>query len=71
MATPWQNRDAARLSVGLLPLFVLGLAFIRDQFTWVDREHDLIVVQSPGTFYGSLSPATGVEAAERVLTALE
>jgi len=40
------------------------------QFTWVDREHDLIVVQSPGTFHGSFSPATGVEAVERVLTAL-
>jgi CubicO group peptidase (beta-lactamase class C family) len=41
------------------------------QFVWVDREHDLIVVQSPGTFDGSFSPATGVEAAERVLAALE
>ena len=40
------------------------------QFTWVDREHDLIVVQSPGTFDGSFSPATGFEAVERVLTAL-
>ena len=41
------------------------------QFIWVDREHDLIVVQSPGTFEGSFSPAAGSEAAEQVLTALD
>ena len=40
------------------------------QFTWVDREHDLIVVQSPGTFEGSFSPAEGGEAPGRVLAAL-
>lgn len=40
------------------------------QFIWVDRAHDLVVVQSPGTFSGSFSPADGAEAAERVLGAL-
>jgi CubicO group peptidase (beta-lactamase class C family) len=40
------------------------------QFIWVDREHDLIVVQSPGTFEGSFSPAIGAQAAEQVLAAL-
>jgi len=41
------------------------------QFIWVDREHDLIVVQSPGTFEGSFSPAIGAEVAEQVLATLE
>jgi CubicO group peptidase (beta-lactamase class C family) len=40
------------------------------QFIWVDREHDLIVVQSPGSFEGSFSPAIGAQAAEQVLAAL-
>lgn len=40
------------------------------QFIWVDREHDLIVVQSPGTFEGSFSPQTGAEVIERVVESL-
>ncbi|MCH7594503.1 MAG: serine hydrolase [Chloroflexi bacterium] len=40
------------------------------QSIWVDREHDLIVVQSPGTFDGSFSPAACGEVSERVLSTL-
>lgn len=40
------------------------------QFIWCDRDHDIVVVQSPGTFETRFGPVEGAEAMERVMGAL-
>jgi len=53
-----------------LPLNSFAAVGSGRQFIWVDREHELIIIQSPGTYEGSFSPKTGTEAIHRILSTL-
>ena len=72
--TPHQNNGTTQIDQGMLwpnlPRDSFAAVGAGKQSIWVDREHDLIVVQSPGTFDGSFSPAACGEVSERVLSTL-